>query len=665
MLQIVSYNLAVSTPVATSRWLFVDESGSMYSDESSVKGMLSEYVSKSSPMDEFNIVFFSSCGQHRANLGMSSVDAIQFANSYHPSNLTCFSSSLLKYADVIASADKPTTVVLFTDGQYTGSHPLSTETEMVKGALRKMKTDKLVRFDIVGYRQYYSESWLTEVSDVLPGSMIHHTNGKTLIEKSKTFVGEVMPAMPVALTRKWNVLVRGNDATLVDGISGFNVVNLFSTNEKVISFDELTDVIGTEWQYSVSQAMYRASNVDAALQVMQKDKRFVDATSTVFTLDERASLLSSLAEAANDESKRYVDGVSPDGYLPSDTSPCVFDLLLTLSQTDAFMFTHSKLVKGYQSRGAKVSDDGELFVATGEATAKFSSLAFTAGRLNVNIKSAQQGIVSLNPKSAKRVGLPTTQTCWQHRDRTIVYDGVVNMEQMHIGGVSEPLYFELVTTGYKLDPVAGTNNEYVLSLPNTIFNRKYLKFDSSIATTNLLCEKLKRSFVLQAEQKVLNSKVKELDVKKGIYASLTDEQIQVLAEHGVNSSGNYTSINGAKPEYTDVNMVKSVSIGVTGVMSSGKVSLPSIADAMKGKPTASKQLMLDAIAKYASIEQDAVEGVLKQIKKELDAVKQEIWLISVVVVGSGKTFEGLDSDNKIVYDGLTYKIEPKYIEIKV
>jgi hypothetical protein len=349
-------------------------------------------------------------------------------------------------------------------------------------------------------------------------------------------------------------------------------------------------------------------------------------------------------------------------YIPSETSPCVMDMLLILERHNAVSLPYSEHVDVYVAKGAKVDKSKEIFIADEPMKCHFDTLSFTKGRLNVSVKGRQKGHVDLNPKTAKRVGLDSVQQCSSFKDFNIIHDGTVNVEKIHLVEPTKELIDELIDNNYIVHSIVGSN-DVILFSPSIVFNRAYLKQDVSQDRLNMLCDLKLKELALQARQAVLNKAIETNGVKNGVYASLTDDQIQVLSEHGVNSSRSYVAIGGESPVYTDTISVKSIVVNVKGVSSLPAIDVVNKAISSKQSLTAAQKFVSDAMDLYSTIAD--YELLLKDVQSELKQVRMQIWIISVITIGNGLSFIGLSDDGKYSYKGFEFTVKPEYKDKKV
>lgn len=635
-------------PHSVHRYLMLDRSGSMYSNQQDLILAVTSYIEKCSNEDIFNITFFSSRQDFDNYLSMSKNQALNTILKYQVGGLTCFADPLKSLTDHVLKTDN-NTLVLFTDGSPT-QYSQSEEINLCVKELTRM-SNNIKRFDIIGFGQYYSETFLSGISGEVMGTLVHHTNINTLTDKMESLVTGISPSFETQNSDKYKVKSINGVASLVFG----NTVQLNGMSEEVITFNSL-DEVTEDQQYIVAQALYRAGKNSDAIEVLT-DKRLLDLMSATFTSDEKENVLSELINCVNDKSSRMTQGKVLAGYKPTENSPCVMSLLEILSTTNSTFYPYSDKVPSYTSRGAKVDTSQEIFQTDSQMVGYFKNLKFTKGRLNVNVPSRQEGWVMLTAKTAKRVGLDKKQPCTKHKEFSIIHDGFLNVKTIH-ANLTKSTFDTIHKLGYDVTSIA--KDDYIIHFPDSIFNLSFLNSKKDKEALHDYCMLALNEVKLSAEQKVINFLIKENSEEKGIYRKLTPDQITVLKENGVNFNRNYVGVSDSKPEYTDIIRVKTVETKIAGLS-----SLPTVPVVRKkvGTYTLSQQFIADALTKYENSGTLTVD--LIGVKESLTETRRTMWSIVNIVFARGETFDTLGEDGKTTYNGYDFTIKAVYKDKRV
>lgn len=641
-MNIINYPSSNLPPVPSDHFLLIDQSGSMYGYGSQVRKQLERYIKKSSGLDTFNLIFFSDSRRVNVFKNLNQSSALQAAMSYTPSGMTSFYKPFSEIANNNNTNKK--LVVLFTDGCPT---EISAEKEVEKIKAMVEAIGVIHRFNIVGFGQYYDEDFLKGIKEIFPQATFEHQSKTIDVQK---FAVEMYPTFATSIDD--NAI-----AAVVSPIGArmtTSKVVLTNPQEYAIVLSHIDEALATEHQYAISEALYRSGRYAEAMLAID-DLALLETMASAFSKDEKALVLDSLMSARLDVTKRHFKGVAdPKQFVPDDEAPCTFELLTKLSVSDAIYYPLSDKASAYSAIGAAKDSSGELFVSTGVMQSNFD-LVFTEGRFNIGVRARQDGKVVIPPVIAQCVGLDSIHKVYKARTYNLVNDGQLNVETIQVQ-MSEELANELTRSGYVVNAL-GETDQYVITLPKTIFNGKYLKMKGD---TQAFASLVKEELDLSSIQKVTNYFIDTKGIGKGQYASLTKDQIDVLKSFGISSSGAYAAISDAKPNYTDVQVIKTVKISVSKFS-----SLPSV-DAMlkkvhgNGKLTASESLIFESYQSVSKVSDDQLEKLLKNTKAELNRIRANLWAATVVMFLGGSTV-----DSSIDYNGLTISIKPDYQQIKV
>jgi len=81
--------------------------------------------------------------------------------------------------------------------------------------------------------------------------------------------------------------------------------------------------------------------------------------------------------------------------------------------------------------------------------------------------------------------------------------------------------------------------------------------------------------------------------------------------------------------------------------------------------TPSQKFIQSSLERYEELELSQLEDALKSVKDALIKTRLNIWKISVLVLGSGRTLDGLSDTGEFTHDGYTMFASTKYKEKKI
>ncbi len=356
------------------------------------------------------------------------------------------------------------------------------------------------------------------------------------------------------------------------------------------------------------------------------------------------------------------------GYLPKDDAFCVMDLLKMLAEADDTGYVYQS---NYNRIGLKTKEEVNYFKRDeGMVVTPFKDLVLNKEKVNVSIRSKIAGKVQLNPNQAERVGLNPVIDSYTYRTQTIIKNGFLNMDTIQFVVTPETLEKLEAIKELKIlsvEPFASTDLTLkklvtldLTSLP--VINKKYV--DQSMSMHDILVNTVE-ALKLEAQQKMANYVLKtareELGEEKGIFVKLTDEQVELLKDYGLNADLSYVGV-GVKQEEKgeDFYEARKISYAIKGC-----ASLPSGADVLKkmasGKLNKAGELMADwykglqaflASQTFASREEELratigyAEKELVAIKKALFANRLQTCILNMAIVLTDYWFEGVDTDDK-------------------
>lgn len=585
----------------------VDRSGSMYSELDQLIENVKTTVREMADEDYVSLVWFSGENQFKTLIkGARKDDSLyKLLDSIKSTvGLTCFSSPLKEVNEIIGdlSAICPNiSVTLFTDGEPVVTNwSYSEEEKKIFEQIKEMK-DNVLALNTIGYGYYYNQDLLRRMSqETMFGSAIHSSQIDEYVSIFHHNYEKVSDLLfeQVEIVAPMDAKVLYLNSTSTKMSNGYFKLNrlekkknqffiladeefkfeyngeLFDSND--IEAGKLHPSTLTNFYYAYAYELHYSGERQAALSIMSeniKDKYLIDTQLNAFTYDEVAKYRKDLKRAVTKPKYRFEDGVAPENYVPRDNALCVMDVLSILSEGTNFYVPS----KNYSRIGQKVTDNFNLFKANkDEVRSPFNEFVFNKKHMNVSIAFTIRGTVSINAKQAASVGLPKEVDSQIFRTHTIIKDGNLNMETI-TAVLDQKTYDKLValeaSEKVSLVTLIGQEDEFYkvelsLSALPTV-NRTYVTNSGDI--DNIFNTSLKING-LEAQQKVLNHYIKEIKsttadaVKEGKFADLTEEQIEILKQHGLDKYFTYGGIDNEKHEPVDHYESRTLEFAVKGTL---------------------------------------------------------------------------------------------------
>jgi hypothetical protein len=302
--------------------------------------------------------------------------------------------------------------------------------------------------------------------------------------------------------------------------------------------------------------------------------------------------------------------------------------------------------------------------------------------------------VNINPNDANKYGLPQVFESFVYRTHTIIKDGALHTKKvvalMPVRTYDELLAKKTKLTKTKIDKTtlerveAEHGEKYVCAVIDfkglPMINRAYLNDSMNVDSVFGLCNAMLAAESYQKVLKFYIDKVYEASSvakKEKAFKSYTVDQIKVLENHGIDSSGAYKGVGNVTPKNADCDSYEAKSIEF---VFKGVSSLPSVKDleeklASKAKLTFGLQLLADArqkmLAAVGAKKLDiavlnvplkrALEEELRNVRSELLTKRTQVNAIKMAKVLTGDWFEGLGNDGKGNY---TYEKDGRVLLLK-
>lgn len=681
----------------------LDRSGSMGYEIDGLIENVKQTIDAMSDNDYVSIVWFSGPGQYKTLIKgarkdeslKTILDTIKFTIG-----CTCFSDPMKEVGEIIEELSPicPNfNVTLFTDGEACVPWSEEEEESKVFSEIAKYK-DKVIAINTIGYRNGYNRDFLIKIaSESMFGMMIHSSK----INEYMSIFSHNYERISELVFESVEIKAEGAEVIYLNSSSSKlskdsikmsmlekkkNQFVIISDNELSFEYDGETynsnDITSSPKEattdniaYGYAYELYYLGRRQEALDILAKtinDKYFVDNQINAFTYDEVSAYSKQLRRAVFKKKHRFADGKCSSDYIPANDALCIMDVLKTLINGDNY-YVYSK---NYNRVGRKVEDEFNLFTYDDvEQLTAINDLVFNETELNISIRSRLTGTVKINPKVAKKNDLPSTVKSFVYRNQTIIKDGNLNMEQLitvvdketldKLNDFNEKVNHKLIESFEE-----STVNEHfkviinLVALP--IINRMYISKNGNISS---VFNGTFRITELAAEQKVLNYYIKKLNeenpslVKDKEFVQYTEEQIEVLKQHGLNKDLSYAGVENklAEKNEDDYYLVRQLGFDIKGY-----ASLPSCKDIIKKVEEGKKlngpgQIMYNFIQYLKDETKDYDENdshllkayyekELKIIKKQLLSERIEINSMKMAKILTGDWFDGLVVDNKGNYN---------------
>lgn len=647
----------------------LDRSGSMWGSINQLMEDCKKTITQMHETDYYTVIWFSSAGEFRTVLkGIKNDEANREASFRvldslkHTVGCTCFSESVKEtetIVDELTALCPNFSVTLFTDGEAVVPWGEREEYKRVQDILDRLK-DKILAFNTIGYGNYCNEDVLNQWAATSQfGEFIH--SGR-IDEYHNIFESNMTKARNL---EKDNVTFNIDNTDIYyftsKSVNKYHEkINLNHIDKKTNQFVVITDsnvhdisgeINGESFDYSfvtvntiaktrMDSLIYKLALAEycygdryesmCLLGSVLRDKPLTDGQISAFTPDEKESYKKKLKAAAFRNVGRNKN-TARENYVPSENTPCLLDLLGKLSSSSKNLYVVSN---NYKRIGRATTDDFNMFKKTSkEVTVPIENITFNEKRLNISIRFEIPGTVSINPKQASKVNLPSEYSCKISRNYTIVKDGFLNMEEMTLIVDSDTI--DYITKNYGKEAIKNASH-IDGNMTRIIFDLTAIPIVNAAmgkASIEEVFELVNKENKLKAELKLskeLNKNIKTWEQEK-----YTEEQCTLLEEYGI-KNGLYNGIKTSVPkvENSDYYMGKVFELSLKGF---SKLSSIKMED---GKPTIEKPANGDAyLMKAINDMENNKLPYPSDIKKELSTVRAELAGIRIAKILCGKWFE--------------------------
>lgn len=668
----------------------LDRSGSMYGSINELIDNVQKSFEHIEDDDYLTVIWFSSQNQFRTVIkAAKKTDNIKTMLDSLRSTVgaTCFSDPMKEVNNIIDelySLCPNISVTLFTDGQPVVPWSDIEEYKRVLAEGEKMK-NKVLAINTVGYGNYYNQDFLKSLSSISQFGIMTHSKRIdeyfNIFEENKASVTGMVNQKTELVSQvghqflylgpktckleKDKMVQRQRSKTkniyfaIGDATNGI----LINGDKVVGKFDEADESTIQDFVYAYAYQLYYGNQRKDALDLIVKvvgDKVLADSMMNAFTFDEVAQCTELLKNAVYETSARNA-GTCKSNYIPADDAPCVMDLISDLAKEDAKYVPFSKNVDAYKRIGRKVEDAFNCFkMNEGEVLAPLDKLIYSSEKLNVSTSFTVPGVVCLNPKEAKKVGLDEEIPSQIFNTHTIVKDGNLNIKQIEVDMVAA----NNIVKKYGSDVVKKlSTNRFVIDLTKLpIINHSYVNkaknMDNLFANVVELNKlEAKQKFLKFYIDKVMDEGVSVLK-KENAFKDYTMEQIEVLEKHGLDSKLNYKGVSRVTPKVAECDFYEAREIEFT---LKGISSLPSVNEFMKKKvenkiSTPSMKLMNEAYTWLESLKIDLTKNTakvkeqleknLKTVKLQISSLRNELNALKLAKILTGDWFQDLKTDDK-------------------
>ena len=693
----------VKTVESIHHILLLDRSCSMESHINRLIDNVQQCIDAIDENDYISIVWFSSVGQYRTVVKAArKYDKLSSILDTLRSTVgcTCFSESLKECNAIIDELGDlaPVSITLYTDGHAVVPYSTAEEAERCFVEIRKMK-NKILQLSTIGFGQYYDAQLLKEFSSLTEyGEMIHSSkidDYLTIFNHNFEKVRNVVSDKLTITTKDCDIVYLNRTFTKFN-VGDFELTRLdkrknqvFLINDSDFEF-ELNGVVSDSssvktnlnpaticnFYYAYAYNLYYTGKRLESLDILKSigDKYLLDSHMKAFTFDECGEHLKNLEAAVFGNTYRMRDGYVSKDYLPSETAPCVMDVLNHLQETGtSFYVPFSTNLPSYNRIGKETEESINYFKPSiEEVRVPFTDLVYNKEHMNLSVRMVINGVVSFNPARAKATKMPATIDSIIYRNHTLIKDGNLNLKSIEVLLSDEDYtYLEPLSIfdfDHIMEVVAIEDKVYyrrILKLDYLpIINRSYINKAKSI--DNIFDDTL-RIAQLEARQKVVGyylDKVEEKAVLKKVdkLAGYNVEQIAFLEEHGLSKELVYQGIGKSQKSKDECDSYRSRTMVF---YIAGCTSWPKISDLMERrengkKMTASMLIMneqlndLDNQLSSKNILLEKVNAALRdalllertEIKTDLNKLRNEIAVLKIAKCLSGDTFSGMSVDDK-------------------
>ena len=486
----------------------------------------------------------------------------------------------------------------------------------------------------------------------------------------------------VAITSEGKVSTRWH---LCDGL------NFSEEKPAPISYDIL---------YAYASVLYKNKKTKRSREIVVRnigDKPLADKITSAFTYAEMGEASALFDNMIVDEGARNL-GSCDASYIPVRDALCVMDVLgmLTGSPNNLYIpFAYKSsmeglsegqtlarnLLKPYHRVREKTIDSQDIFYASpDEVQVRCTDLIYAEDRPNISLRFTIPGVAKLNSRAASRVGLPEDYRVSRYVTHTFIKDGNLNIPHAEFV-LDQSTYNYMITRDVPHTIINEDERRAIIHLEKMpIINEAIM--ENSLLSLPEIARKIKKSIEDEALQKVLHNYIKTLRDTMGVvsesledFSLLSEDQIQVLLDHGIDKRSVYSGISKERVERTDTSdyyMVREISMYPAGIS-----SLPSVSSVLKKieekkKLTLREESIATAVSSLEAIvnnshiydtkKLEVLDNLLALCKNRLARHRNELakFKIALCLNSDFEVFSGLDFEEKTktaTFEGVCIKLD--------
>lgn len=254
----------------------------------------------------------------------------------------------------------------------------------------------------------------------------------------------------------------------------------------------------------------------------------------------------------------------------------MMDVLRILERGENYLIK----INDYNKVSNEVKDTFNVFQPAEEIIPTKFKMNGHDSRMNISIQQKVGGYVKLNPRQAERVGLPNTiKTNPMVKSKVVIRDGEINSGNFDLV-IDFNTYMTLTQLKVPFTKIENTFKVNGIAINLDLNGLTVIDNKLHQASLDDILENCKKINTLKVKQKVLNALLNEY--KDENINGFNNEQMQLLFDHGLNSSLQYIGVNNEVQKSKEEYKGQTVSFKVSGSSSSTfKVLMERVKDGKK------------------------------------------------------------------------------------
>jgi hypothetical protein len=326
-----------------------------------------------------------------------------------------------------------------------------------------------------------------------------------------------------------------------------------------------------EFQLRILLEVMRSGEISEAKAIASRtirDKQLANQLLSCRSTRDFKSCMATVESMIAREDLRYIEGRCSSDLYPRTAKVVMLDTLQALADVNARWLPFEPRAQLMSSQTDKVDDDMNIFTPDYALTPE--GIAGILVPITVPVTSKRGTLVSfsvrlpgsirVNPRAAKRCGLPTEWRCNSHRRYALALDGkrlydyiivqISNNDAQRLSEFDDVLSYEFLGDGrYKVklpqDVVDQTRSTVPASELYEVF-RQHISLDYQKRAISFLLKRFADkeravAYYALADKGVLGPQVRTNESWRP--KRMSADALRILADHGVNSSNNYIGIN--------------------------------------------------------------------------------------------------------------------------